>query len=395
MKARWMMWTAAAAMVLAAGVFQIMPVAAQQEEGEQQQEEQPPQVQQQQITTELTEEQVQQLLGTLNNVAAAQAPPPGKPDGKVGAMGEIAISEPFKHENLTLFMIYGKDQIQADDFLTLQEALEKKVVTIFETGNVGSLSIQNTGDKPVYIQSGEIVKGGKQDRTLQYDLIVPAKSDKMPLHSFCVEQGRWSGRGNENVANFSSSYSMLNSSRLKLAARTKGDQGEVWKEVANVQGKLSNNVGENVMDAQSATSLQLTLENKQVNQAVDEYVAKLAKSVEGNKNALGFAFAINGKVNSIDVYASGVLFKKLWPKLLRASAAEAVAELQKDKAFPAVTAKDVRAVIADMEKQKAVARELSKRTRMRSSEAAAASYHETQDQSNDGKPIHRSYLIKN
>ena len=45
---------------------------------------------------------------------------------------------------------------------------------------------------------------------------------------------------------------------------------------------------------------------------------------------IGYVFAINGHVNSADVYASRALFVKLWPKLLKASAVEAVAELNKN-----------------------------------------------------------------
>jgi len=64
---------------------------------------------------------------------------------------------------------------------------------------------------------------------------------------------------------------------------------------------------------------------------------------------IGFAFAINGKINSTDRYASSALFKKLWPKLLKASAVEAVAE-KKDGSFAVVTATAVRLFMAEAEK---------------------------------------------
>ena len=41
---------------------------------------------------------------------------------------------------------------------------------------------------------------------------------------------------------------------------------------------------------------------------------------------IGYAFAINGKVNSADMYVSNDLFLRMWPKLLRASAVEALSE---------------------------------------------------------------------
>jgi hypothetical protein len=64
---------------------------------------------------------------------------------------------------------------------------------------VNELIVENLSDEEVYIQSGDIVKGGRQDRTLGYDLIVPKKSGKVKITSFCVEHGRWSARGREAV----------------------------------------------------------------------------------------------------------------------------------------------------------------------------------------------------
>jgi len=72
------------------------------------------------------------------------------------------------------------------------------------------------------IQSGDIVKGGRQDRTMQYDLLVPPKSQKMPLSSFCVESGRW-GKSEvyEIRCGLSSSTKSLSGKEMKLAASTR------------------------------------------------------------------------------------------------------------------------------------------------------------------------------
>ncbi|HEY9785821.1 MAG TPA: DUF6569 family protein [Candidatus Obscuribacterales bacterium] len=69
--------------------------------------------------------------------------------------------------------------------------------------------------------------------------------------------------------------------------------------------------------------------------------------VAGKRDVIGYAFAINGKINSADVYASNALFTKLWPKLLKSTAVEAVGEKRSEKTFdaPAVTA--VRRFIAE------------------------------------------------
>jgi hypothetical protein len=72
------------------------------------------------------------------------------------------LSGPHTVDNLTLFFIHGPDTLKGD-YLTLQEAMRDKKVIVHETENVNELAVENVSDKAVYIQSGEIVKGGKQD----------------------------------------------------------------------------------------------------------------------------------------------------------------------------------------------------------------------------------------
>ena len=126
--------------------------------------------------------------------------------------------------------------------LTLQDALQQKKVRVHETRDVNHLAIENISLDEVYVQAGDIVKGGQQDRTLAYDLIVPAKSGRIPIDAFCVEQGRWNGRGSESMAVFEASSAQLNSKDLKLAAKRSKSQQEVWSKVAETQGKLARNM---------------------------------------------------------------------------------------------------------------------------------------------------------
>ena len=65
----------------------------------------------------------------------------------------------------------------------------------------------------------------------------------------------------------------------------------------------------------------------------DGYIKKLSGIIDGKSDVIGYAFAVNGKISSSDVYGSNALFRQLWPKLLKASAVEAIAELQKDAKF--------------------------------------------------------------
>lgn len=270
----------------------------------------------------------------------AEGPPPDKGAG-------VKVSKAVSHENLSIFFLAGEESYQGPELLTLEEALAQKKVVLHETGKVSELAIENVSDSPVFIQAGDIVKGGKQDRTLRNDQILPPKSGKRPLASFCVESGRWRQRKGESVDEFSGSSKALNSKELKLAARLRGDQSAVWREVAKAQQKLSGAIKGQAADARSATSLQLTLENKALAAKIKAYRAALAGAIAAHPEAIGFAFAVNGRVVSADMYASRGLFKKLWPKLIDACIAEAIGEgAPQGKPAEAANAEAVEACLA-------------------------------------------------
>ena len=183
----------------------------------------------------------------------------------------------------------------------------------------------NHSDKDyVFIQSGDMVKGGRQDRTLSQDVVLPPKSGKMALDAFCVEQGRWSRRGREQSDKFSSSKKGLSSKRLKLAAKQAKSQQAVWEAVAAEQERLGRRIGKSVRKPASATSLQLSLEDADVEKQIQECRRALLPLGRREKNAIGFAYAINGRFNSADIYGDPGLFQKLWPKLVESAACEAL-----------------------------------------------------------------------
>src|SRR5713101_8598057 len=154
---------------------------------------------------------------------------------KPQSQGEYRLEGPFTQDNLSVFLIHGKDKIKGQTFLTLQEALVQKKVIVRETRSVNELTIENISSEEVYVQSGDIVKGGQQDRMMAVDLILPPRSGKIGISAFCVENGRWSKRGTEEVTNFGSSANIVASREVKLAAKARASQGEVWKEVSVAQ----------------------------------------------------------------------------------------------------------------------------------------------------------------
>ena len=305
------------------------------------------------------------------------------------------ISAPYSHKNLTIFLIHGQDETSKTNILTLQEAMERKILRVYETSDVNELAVENVSKYfDVFIQSGDIVKGGKQDRILAVSIIIPARSGRITIEAFCVESGRWQKRGNEDAGQFSSSNDRIVSKELKLAANGDRSQQEVWAKVSEAQDKLSKNLGGAVASANSRSSLQLSLENSKVTATADEYVRKLSNLIEGRSDVIGYAFAVNGKINSADVYVSNALFKKLWPRMLKAAAIEAVAEQDSRSAsVPVAKPAEVRAFMAEADEGQAEERAASGSARIVTRDRKDSAVYEARDDKSK-TVVHRAYVKK-
>lgn len=351
------------------------------------------------------------------------------------------VSGPYSHENLSIFLLHGKSA-GGPVPLTLEEALAKGFVEVHETGTVSQLKIQNTGKEEVFVHAGDIVKGGKQDRVVTSSFILSAKSKEVELPVYCVEAGRWAPRGAEDSAKFSASAEMLPTKEAKLAmmatasvARPSappnagiplqtgrgeqqqlniddgppqaarqanstaslteqgpvGGQGEVWRNVAAIQEKLSTRLKTKVNSEVSQSSLQLALENKELAGEQERYVKALQSAGEKDDDVIGYAIAVNGKIASADVYASNALFRKLWPRLLKTAVTEAIsADEVKDIKVPDKT--DVNAFLAqpaDVKEEQVPSPVDGITVRAR---AAETSY--DTETTRDGRFLHRSKLAR-
>lgn len=334
---------------------------------------------------------------------------------------EYRLSGPIIHENLAIYLVHGKSAAGAVP-LTLDEALVRQAVKVHETGNVNELQIENLGSDEVFVQSGDIVKGGQQDRVLTVSLILPPKSGRIPIASFCVEQGRWSARGKEDVKTFATAAAVVPSREAKIAMKapvapvtadpvptgsvpsnrvstfalsaasdTSTRQQEIWRKVRTMQQGLSSNLGVTVNAAASQSSLQLALENEKLQTAQSAYVAALQPTGEKDADVIGYVFAVNGKLNSAEIYPSNGLFRKMWPKLLKASITEAIG--QKNAGGEATpTSEAAMAFLDDAIKGAASEKTLTADVRLETRTADKAFYFETRRAS--GAWVHRSYLAK-
>jgi hypothetical protein len=144
----------------------------------------------------------------------------------------------------------------------------------------------------------------------------------------------------------------------------------------------------------SPSSLQLTLENKLVKDTANDYVKHLSSIINGKRDVIGFVFAINGQINSADVYSSNALFAKLWPKMLEASAIEAIAELKAEEKFEPVDASAVKAFLRESKTGNSEAKRVTARTSVVKHETEKNLFFESRDLGQNGKWVHRNYITK-
>jgi len=78
------------------------------------------------------------------------------------------------------------------DVLTLDEGFAARKIRIREREDedVNNLMISNRADKPVFLLAGEVILGGKQDRIIGANTVIPART-QLAVPVFCVEHGRW------------------------------------------------------------------------------------------------------------------------------------------------------------------------------------------------------------
>src|SRR6184192_4727064 len=91
--------------------------------------------------------------------------------------------------------------------------------------SVNQLVLVNRSKRPLLLLAGELVSGGKQDRVIGKDRIVPVGAPPLPLDVFCVEHGRWTGS-----SQFAAAGTIVHPSVRERAAVDQ-KQAEVWDAV--------------------------------------------------------------------------------------------------------------------------------------------------------------------
>jgi len=329
-----------------------------------------------------------QTLEEANETAPAGDPIPPAPL----AAGDYTIVGPFTHENLSVFLLRKPAAPRGDEnYLTLEEALKDGSVKVTEKSDgaeVNKLEVENVGERPVYLQAGDTVKGGKQDRTIAVDFILNPKSGKTRVDSFCVEPGRWAARASGGRGmSFTVSPAPVATKEQKFALKGLRSQSGVWEAGREANSQLARNAGSTLVQ----DSYVLAAEDPKVKEKTEAYVRALVGAVEGKEDLVGMAFAINGEPNAAEIYATTSLFLKLWPKLLRGAAVEAFAKKPEKPVARAVAASDIDALLSEAGKEEGRRRSLSGEIAMKAYSGKTVSLFDTEK---EGKLLHRQVIRK-
>jgi hypothetical protein len=231
-------------------------------------------------------------------------------------LSNYALATPINVGRLTVVPVVSKDrdeQGKSEDYITLVEAKKNGWVEIVErpgAETVDTLVVRNTGPKPLLLMGGELLLGGKQDRIVAHDTIVPAGKE-VEVRVYCVEHGRWSGESKSFKAE-----GLMAPQSVRESA-TYGDQAGVWKRVDEYNIKAT---GTNQLESRT---VHLGLSDSDVAKKVEDGLAKLRESLKNTKNVVGIVVAIDGKVRTFELFGSPKLFESARDTLLRSFLAEA------------------------------------------------------------------------
>ncbi len=257
------------------------------------------------------------LIPALLFLAACGAPKSASLD--VGG-AKLRVTGPYAHENLAVYLIHS-DARDDRDYVTLDEALKSRQVEVTEKAQeqVNELTLENKGDRPVFVQEGDRVIGGKQDRIIGLSFVVPPKSGKMPVPSFCVESGRWAGAQMFFSAGVTNAFA---SKEVREAAKFGKNQGEVWEQVARAKGEATRAL----QTPNTNSSLNETLESEKARKLCEAYAAAFAGLLPKHPDAVGAAIVLNGRIEEVNVYPGHPLLAKVFPRLVQSYALAAIAK---------------------------------------------------------------------
>jgi hypothetical protein len=227
----------------------------------------------------------------------------------------------YTYQNLRLIPIRATENFKVmvgsmGFYISLQEAIDGNLVAISEvsnSGTVNTLLVRNLSNDTLFVMSGEILIGGKQDRVIARDMLIPPNSGQVKIPVYCVEEGRWNYKG--EGAKFTEYYGMANE-HLRNLIDHNASQATIWREVSNSNKKDGINSSTSAYTAHA--------DNQDFRRREAEYIRFFENIFNGQDNVIGVLAVTGNTIEGADLFVSNRLFMQEYRKLLYAYIDDAI-----------------------------------------------------------------------
>ncbi|MBI3268919.1 MAG: zf-HC2 domain-containing protein [Planctomycetes bacterium] len=246
----------------------------------------------------------------------------GSAPDAIRALDGVVVGAPLAYRRLAVYPLFTAGDPRSR-VITLSEAARAGEVEVRDDAGV---TIENRGERPILVPSGQMLIGGDQDRVSYRDLVLAPK-ERATLPVFCCERGRSSGP----TPVFHGFDCLAPLPIRRLLARA--GQGRVWSEVDAFLSRAQ---------AQPRTScLRGAYEQPALATRIRECQAALADLGAGagdaagagedaagtagaRRSCLGLVAVVGHQIVSIDIFGGRRLFDDSYPRLLASLAADAL-----------------------------------------------------------------------
>jgi len=244
----------------------------------------------------------------------------------------ITIGKRIESNGLTVFPLYLKDGLKASvkSGLSMIDKGLVKVKEVSDAGSVPTLYVINDSPFSVLFVEGDQLVGAKQNRICNSSvLIAPHSFAEIPVS--CVEQGRWAKKSSA----FASSSNAATPEMRKILKESKREarkafivqqqlaeqcdeaasmvpehaavhhasQGAVWNKVETMQFM-------HVSPSQTS-SMEDVFESKR------NVIERALQTFKYPQDARGWIIAINGEIQTIEMFGKKRLCKSAWERVMR------------------------------------------------------------------------------
>lgn len=223
----------------------------------------------------------------------------------------VDVGSSYSHGGLVVFPLIMRGAGGGEEIRTLDEALSHDWITVRELDNaqVSELLVRNESRRYVFLMSGEIIAGGRQDRIIRHDVLLVPRSDFVRVPVYCGEKERWTGERES----FKSSKYMADQGLRSMASES-ASQSAIWSRIDDQIRRADVNA--------PTRNYQEIYRDKEVGARIDDRVGHF-RQVPGRRT-VGAVIVSNGRIVSCDLFGDPELFARLWDKICRAQALECV-----------------------------------------------------------------------